>query len=117
MADYGVTITWGDAKSGREKKALELWADSITLNEKAVADGRIESWDAVVFEFSANPPAGATRFYGAQEQIEEFIRSEDFQDTLERATLVLHNVGIRRFLTGAALAEGFERYTKNVASL
>ena len=117
MADYGVAVTWGDAKQGREKKGLELWADSITINEKAVADGRIASWDAVVFEASATPPAGATRYYGTQEQIEEFIRSEDFQDTIGRATLLLHNVSIRRFLTGAALAEEFSRYTKLVDSL
>jgi hypothetical protein len=117
MADYGVAVTWGDAKPGREKKALDLWADSITVNEKAIADGRIASWDAIVFGASATPPAGATRFYGTQEQIEAFIRSEDFQGTVERATLLLQNVGLRRFLTGAALADGFARYAKLVDSL
>ena len=117
MADYGVAVTWGDPKPGREKKALESFADSITINEKAVADGRIASWDAVVFELSATPPAGAIRFYGTQEQIEEFIRSEDFQDAIGRASLLLSNVSIRRFLTGAALTEGFSRFTTLVDSL
>ena len=117
MADYGVAVTWGDAKPGREKKALESWADTISTNDKAVANGRIASWDAIVFEASATPPAGAIRLYGTQEQIEEYIRSDDFQDSIEQATLLLHNVGIRRFMTGAALADGFSRYTRAVDSL
>jgi len=117
MADYGVAVTWGDPRPGREQKALQLWADSIGLNEKAVADGRIESWDAVIFEPSATPPAGVLRFHGTGDQIERFIRSEDFEDVLERATLLLSNVGVRRFVTGNALAEQFGRYAKLVESL
>src|SRR5579864_3952838 len=89
MADYGVAVTWGDPKPGREKKALELWADSVAVNEKAVANGRIESWDAVIFEPTASPPAGAIRLHGSQDQIDQFVRSEDFQDIINRATLLL----------------------------
>jgi hypothetical protein len=117
MADYGVAVTWGAAKTGREKKALELWADTITINDKAVANGQIDSWDVVVFEPSATPPSGVTRLYGSQDQIETYIRSDDFQDAIERATLLLNDVGMRRFMTGAGLADAFARYTKLVESL
>jgi hypothetical protein len=117
MADYGVAVTWGDPKPGREKKALELWADSVTANEKAVADGRIERWDAVIFEPTGMPPAGATRAYGSQDQIENYIRSDDFQEVLQRAELLLHNVAMRRFLAGNALVEAFGRFTRLVDSL
>jgi hypothetical protein len=117
MGDYGVAVTWGDVKPGREKKALDLWADAVTMNEKAVADGRIESWDAIIFEPSGAPPDGVTRLYGTDEQIERFIRSEEFQDMINRAVLLLANVGVRRFLRGNALAEGFARFTKLVESL
>ena len=117
MADYGIAVTWGDPKPGREKKSLELWADSVAVNEKAVANGRIESWDAVIFEPSASPPAGVIRLHGSQQQIEEFVRSEDFEDIIDRATLLLFNVGIRRFLQANALAEGFARYTRLIEAL
>jgi hypothetical protein len=117
MADYGVAVTWGDPKPGRERKALELWADTVAMNEKAVANGRIESWDAVLFEPAASPPAGVIRLHGTQEQIEQFIRSEDFDDIISRATLLLFNVGLRRFLEGNALLEGFARYTKLIDAL
>jgi hypothetical protein len=117
MADYGVAITWGDPKPGREKKALDLWGDAVTMTDKAAADGRIDSWDAVIVEPSATPPAGVMRIHGTQDQIEQFIRSEDFEDVLDRSTLLLFNVGIRRFVQGNALMEGFSRYTTLVESL
>jgi hypothetical protein len=117
MADHGVAVSWGDAKPGREKKALELWADAVVLNDKAVADSRISSWDAIVLDPSPTPPAGVTRIYGAQDQIEQFIRSDDFQGIVERATLLLNNVGLRRFMSGEALAQAFTRYASLIDSL
>jgi hypothetical protein len=117
MGDYGVAVTWGDAKAGRDQKALELWADAVTQNEKAVADSRVERWDAVVFEATGAPPAGAVRFYGTQQQIEEWIQSDDFQDTMLRGGLLLNNFGYRRFLTGDALADGFARFAQAIGAL
>ncbi len=117
MADYGVAVTWGDAKPGREKQSLAVWADGVALNDKAVADGRLERWDAVLFEPAGAPPAGALRLYGTQNQIEEFIRSEDFQSVILRAGLAINAVAYRRFSTGDALMEAFGRFGAAVDSL
>ena len=117
MADYGVAVTWGESKPGREKKALEVFADATTNNDKAVANGRIASWDVVFFEPSGTPPIGAIRIYGTQEQIDEYVRSDEFLNPVERATLTVNNVGIRRFMTGAALFDGISRYTQLLDSL
>ena len=117
MGDYGVEITWGDPKTGREKKALDLWADVVGQNEKDVADGLIERWDAIVYEPSAAHPAGSMRAYGTRDQIEKYIQSDPFQETQVRAVMLLENVGMRRFLTGDALAEDFGRYANALNSL
>jgi hypothetical protein len=117
MGDYGVETTWGDPKTGREQKALELWGDVVAQNEKDIANGLIERWDGIVYEPSAGPPAGAMRFYGTQDQIEKYIRSDTFQDVLTRAVTLLDNVGIRRFLSGDALAQDFARYANVLNSL
>jgi hypothetical protein len=117
MADYGVVVTWGDAKPGREKKALEVFAEATANNDKAVANGKIASWDVIILEPSAMPPAGVIRIRGTQDQVEEFIRSDDFLDPFQRAALLLNNVGMRRFVTGAALMEGLGRYTQLIDSL
>jgi hypothetical protein len=50
MGDHGVEITWGDPKTWREKMSLDLWAATVAQNEKDVADGVIERWEAIVYE-------------------------------------------------------------------
>ena len=117
MADYGVAVTWGEAKPGRERQALEVWADAITLNDKVVADGRVDRWDAVVFEPSGGPPLGAIRLYGTAEQIDALVRADDFTDIILRAQLTVSAVGYRRFTTGDALADGFARLSAAIESL
>jgi hypothetical protein len=114
MADYGVVVTWGDPKAGREMKSLDLWTEVVTQNDKDVAEGLIDSWDAVVFEPSGTPPAGVMRCYGTREQIDTYVQSETFQTNLIRASLLLHNVGMRRFRTGNALAEEFALFGRVV---
>ena len=117
MGDYGVASTWNDVKAGREKEGLNLWMDVVTMNEKAVANGQVERWDAVIFEPSPNAPAGAIRVYGTDEQVEAFIRSDDFVKLVNRAGLLLNGFGYRRFMTGQALADGFAQFTELVNSL
>jgi len=75
------------------------------------------SIDAVIFEPSPTGPAGAVRVYGTEQQVEEFIRSDDFQEQLVRAQLLCHDIGIRRFMTGEALVQGFVKYAQLVNTL
>ena len=117
MADYGVAVIWGEPRPGREKKGLELFTDVTALYDKAVSDGRLESWDVVIFEPSGTPPNGAIRLYGSQQQIEEYIRSDEFQQRSQQAGLLLHAFGLKRFITGAALTEALGNYTSLVGSL
>jgi hypothetical protein len=117
MADHGAAVTWGSPKSGREKKSMDLFGSVIALNDKAVADGRLASWDVVLFEPGAVPPNGAMRLYGGLEQINAFLGSDEFKDALQKATLVLDNVGVRRFVTGDALMESVGKYTELLDSL
>jgi hypothetical protein len=117
MADYGAAISWGDPKTGREKKSLDLFGEVMTLNEQAVGDGRIESWDVVLFEPVGSPPTGTMRVYGTAEQIEAFVASTEFTGSLQRASLLLDHVGVRRFRTGNALMEGVGQYSALIDSL
>ena len=118
MANYGIAVTWGDAKPGRESKALELFSEAVTTNEKAVANGLLESWDAVIFEPSATLPAGVIRLLAtSREKLEEFINSDEFQDQVNRAALLLNGVGLRRFLIGDALMEAMGKYSELVKTL
>jgi len=117
MADHGVAVIWGDPKPGREKKALDSFTEASANNDKAVADGRIESWDVVFFEPTGTPPSGAIRIHGTREQVDDYVQSDDFLVPFQRASLLVNNVGMRRFFTGEALLEGMGRYTQILDSL
>jgi hypothetical protein len=117
MADFGLAITWGDPKAGREKQSLEVWADGAALNDKAVADVRLEGWDVVLLEPSGAPPAGVIRLYGSREQIEDFVRADDFLSVIRRAQLTLNAFGFRRFMTGDALLQAVADYSASLDSL
>jgi hypothetical protein len=117
MADYGIALTWGEPKPGREKQSLEVWADGAALNDKAVADGRLDSWDAVIFEPSGAPPAGAIRLYGTREQIEAFVHSGEFESVIRRAQLTVSAFAFRRFVAGEALMQAFGEYSATVNAL
>jgi hypothetical protein len=117
MADYGVAVTFGEAKPGREKKGLEVLAEATANNDKAVADGKLDSWDVVFFEPSGTPPAGVIRLRGTREQIDEYVQSDEFLVPFQTASFLVNNVGMRRFITGAAILEGLARYTQILDSL
>jgi len=112
MGDYGIGTTWGEVKPGREQQAIDLFMDAATMNEKAVADGRIERWDAVMFEPNGSGPAGAMRAYGTDEQIEAFVRTDEFREVLMKAELMLANVGYRRFVMGESLMAQMGQFTQ-----
>ena len=109
MADHGLAVTWGEFKPGRERKALHLWGDAVAFNDKAVADGRIEGWDAILFEPSGTVPAGAVRYYGTAEQIGAMAQSADFLGIVERGQQFLSSFGFRRFVIGQAMADAVTR--------
>jgi len=117
MADYGVSVVWGEAKVGREQAALDSWAATAATNDKAVSEGRLEAWDAAIFEANGEGPGGVLMFLGTQEQIEAFIATDEFQQNLLRASLALHGVGLRRFVRGDAMLTAFAGYAEIVAGL
>ncbi len=55
--------------------------------------------------------------YGTSEQVNAFLQSDEFEEALQKATLMLNNVGVRRFVTGGALMEVMGKYTGLLDSL
>jgi len=117
MADYGLAVTWGEAKAGREKKAIELFGEAVAFNEKLVANGGMERWDVVGFEPIGSAPAGVMRYYGTAAQTEALVTSEEFSRLIGRGQLTLDSFGFRRFVTGQALMEEVGRYSSAIDAL
>lgn len=115
--DYGISVTWGAPRPGREKMGLEIWADAIDHAEKLQANGRIAEYDAVIFAPTAGLPAGVFTLWGTREQIDEVAYDKERQTLLMRTAFANEGVSEVRSMRGAALAEGFGDYTAVVQSL
>jgi hypothetical protein len=107
----------GRAKGRTGDDGSRLSGRSHDQQRQGCGQRKIASWDVVLFEPTGTPPAGAIRVYGTQHQIEEYIRSDEFVDPIEKAQLCVNNVGYRRFVTGAALAEGLGTFAERINSL
>src|SRR5579863_367258 len=117
MADYGLAVTWGELKPGREKKTLELWGDAVAFSDKLVANGGMERWDAVVFEPSGAYPQGVVRYFGTTEQVDALTLTQEVQTIVARGQHYLVGFGFRRFVSGDALFAEIGRFAEIIDTL
>src|SRR5579862_4860803 len=117
MGDYGIAVTWGDLKSGRESKVMEYFGEATAFSDKAVAVGRIERWDVALFESSGAHPYGAVRYYGTAEQITALAASDEFLGTVFRGQLLFVGFGFRRFVTGDVLIHAIGHAAEQIEAL
>lgn len=117
MADHGLAVAWGEVKPGRESKTLELWSEAVVYNEKLVADGKVERWEAVLFEPSGSYPSGTVRYYGTAEQMGALAESEEFLRIVTRGQLLFLGFGFRRFATGQAMMDAVGQFAGVIESL
>ena len=118
MGDYAHVTAYGAIRVGREKQALELWADAIDFYEKAQANGLIDSYEIKVFLPSGGAlPTGMITLWGSQDQIDAIARDEDRMKLALRAGLVVEDLVESRASRGAALFEGVDRFQDAVSTL
>ena len=118
MSDYGISITWGAAKTGREAASLALWADAMGHAEKLKANGRIDDYDAILFGATAGgAPNGVFTLWGSEDQIKELVFDEERAQLVQRTGLLLNDVAEVRSIRGNAILEGLGSFTELVNGL
>ena len=88
MADRMLFVSWGNAVRGREARGLEVFNEALGLLGRMQQDGRIESFDVVLFE-----PNGELNGYvavrGSAAQINAVRQDEEFLRNTVDATLIV----------------------------
>jgi hypothetical protein len=117
MADYGCMIAWDRVAIGRERKAMELWADALDFYEKARANGQIEGYEALGFESNAAHLLGCILIRGTRDQIQTFTDTTEFQALQQRASMVVNTLTVTRFQGGEAMAANVASYMGAIDTL
>jgi hypothetical protein len=118
MADEALFIGWGEVVRGRERRALEVFGESLQFYGQLQQNGRIESFDAWFLAPHGGDLAGFILLRGERERLDEIQRSQDFERLQTRAGMIVDRVGVVNAYTGEALGRlmgQFEQATSELA--
>jgi len=116
MADRMLFVSWGNAVRGREARGLEVLNEALGLLGRMQADGRIESFDVVLFE-----PNGELNGYvavgGSAAQINAVRQDEEFLRNTVDATLIVDGFRHIPGYTNEGIAQQMAIYQEAIAKV
>jgi hypothetical protein len=117
MVDEALFIGWGEVVRGRERKAVDVFNESIQYYGQLQQDGKIESFDAWFLAPHGGDLAGFILLRAEREQLDEIQRSPDFERIQTRAGLIVDRVGVVNAYTGEALGRLMGQFQQATADL
>jgi len=103
MADDALFIGWGEVVRGRERKAVEVFNESLQYYAQLQQDGKVESVEPWFLAPHGGDLAGFILLRGQREQLDEIERSPEFERLQTRASLIVDRTGVINAYTGEAL--------------
>ncbi len=102
MADAGLFIGWGQVVRGREKRAVEVFNESVAYWGGLQSEGKIEDFEVVLLSPHGGDLAGFALLRGSAAQMAALRSDDEFERRIARADLIVDNQGV----VDAALGEG-----------
>ena len=110
MAEAALFIGWGEPARGREKRALEIFNESMQYWGRLQQEGRIERFDVAVLPPNSGDFSGFLLVRGTAEQIDSVRRSEEYQRLLSRVRQRVDRVGVQDAFVDEGLAQVMSQY-------
>jgi hypothetical protein len=117
MADDALFIGWGEGVSGRERKAVEVFNESLQYYGQLQKDGKIESVDAWFLAPHGGDLGGFILLRGEREKLDEIQRSPEFERLQTRAAMIVQRTGVVDAYTGAAIGRLMGQFEEAVGDL
>ena len=117
MADAALFIGWGQVVRGREKRAVQVFNESVEYWGGLQGDGKIEDFEVVLLTPHGGDLQGFALLRGSQEQINALRADEEFARRVQRADLIVESQGVIDGLVGEGIARGMAQYQSEVDDL
>ncbi len=117
MADAALFIGWGQVVRGREKRAVQVFNESVEYWGGLQGDGKIEDFEVVLLAPHGGDLAGFALLRGSQDQISALRADEEFERRITRADLIIDSQGVIDALVGEGIARGMGQYQAEVDDL
>lgn len=116
MADRVLFISWGSAVRGLEERGLEVFTEALGLLGRMQQDGRIESFDVVLFEPNGELN-GCVTVHGSAAQIDALRQDDEFVRSTVDATLIVDRFRHIEGHANEAVARQMEIYREALAKI
>jgi hypothetical protein len=117
MADAALFIGWGQVVRGREKRAVQVFNESVEYWGGLQANGKIEDFEVVLLTPHGGDLQGFALLRGSEDQVGALRADEEFQRRVARADLIVESQGIVNALVGEGIARGMAQYQGEVDDL
>jgi hypothetical protein len=114
MADAGLFIGWGQVVRGREKRALEVFNESVEYWGGLQGDGKIEDFEIVLLSPHGGDLAGFALLRGSVEQMNALRADEEFTRRITRADLIVESQGVVDAVVGEGIGSAMGIYQDEI---
>jgi hypothetical protein len=117
MADAALFIGWGQVVRGREKRAIQVFNESVEYWGGLQGDGKIEDFEVVLLTPHGGDLQGFALLRGNEEQIAKLRADEEFTRRIARADLIIESQGVIDAAIGDGIARGLAQYQGEIDDL
>ena len=103
MTDSALIIQWGATAPGRERKAVELFGETLRFLTGLVTNGRVASVEPFFLQPHGGNVEGFFIMRGDRDELNKIRGEDDFQRYSVRAQAVVQNFGVIEAITGEQL--------------
>ena len=117
MSDDALFLGWGEVVRGREEKAVSVFNESIEYYAKLQQDGKLECFEPWFLQPHGGDLNGFIILRGEPAQLDEILRSTEFEMLQARVGMIVDRLGIVPAVTGESLARGMGQFQEATADL
>ena len=117
MADAALFIGWGQVVRGREKRAVQVFNESVEYWGGLQGDGKIEDFEVALLTPHGGDLQGFALLRGSEEQISALRTDEEFQRRVVRADQIIESQGVVDAVVGEGIARAMAQYQGEIDDL
>lgn len=117
MAEAALFIGWGEPVRGREKRALQVFNESVEFWGRLQQEGRIERFDLALLSPHGGDLGGFALLRGTAAQIDGLRADEEFRQLVSRVRLIAEGLGLVDAFVDEGIARGMSQYQEEVREL
>jgi hypothetical protein len=117
MADAAMFIGWGQVVRGREKRAVQVFNESVEYWGGLQGEGKIEDFEVALLTPHGGDLQGFALLRGSEQQISALETDEEFQRRVVRADQIIESQGVVTAVIGDGVARAMAQYQGEIDDL